>query len=507
MIVDWLVLAIVLAASVVAGLKWLRVAQREHYLARGVVGAYSRWNKTRAVNNLLAAASLLALVAFWARQAPAWVVGAGGVAWGIFPSGLPINGTTSKLAWTGRLRRLAVIYTGLVIAGAGIGAIAGLGNAAAGLLVVSIVGLPIALATASPIETRLSRRFVDEATASLRRIEPAVVAITGSYGKTSTKEYARHLIVGSRQVVASPASFNNRLGLARAVNEHVSADTEVFLAEMGTYGPGEIAKMGRWVRPNIAVMTAIGPVHLERFFSEERIVAAKSEILIGVDVAIFNIDDSRLALVADTAVVDRVVRCSATDVNADVAVLDRGDRVEVFRDGRSLGMADHPGVFLTNLACAAAVAFEVGVSGPDVVGRLGTVQRPAHRQTVSVGEGGFVIIDDTFNSNPAGAEAALDKLAAVEGAGRRVVVTPGMIELGPRQPGENEAFAARAAEVASDVIIVGRTNRAFLRKGTKGGTASVIVMANRQEAVEWVRANLGPGDAVLYENDLPDHYP
>ena len=280
--IDWLVLAIVVAGSVVAGLKWLRVAQREHYLARGLVGAYSRWNKTRAANNVLAATPLLALLAVWAWQAPTWIVGVGGVVWGVFPIGLPINGTTSRLAWTDRLRRLAVIYAGLMVAGAGIGAIAGTENAAAALLLASMVGLPAALVLASPIERRLSRRFVDEATASLRRIEPTVVAITGSYGKTSTKEYARHLVAGTHQVVASPASFNNRMGLARAVNEHVSADTEVFIAEMGTYGPGEIAKMGRWVRPSIAVMTAIGPVHLERFFSEERIVAAKSEILIEI---------------------------------------------------------------------------------------------------------------------------------------------------------------------------------------------------------------------------------
>src|SRR6202035_5977429 len=95
----------------------------------------------------------------------------------------------------------------------------------------------------------------------------------------STKGYAAHLLGGSLTVVASPASFNNRAGLARAVNEHLTQGTEVFVAEMGTYGRGEIAELCSWVRPDVAVITAVGPVHLERFGSEERVLEAKAEIL------------------------------------------------------------------------------------------------------------------------------------------------------------------------------------------------------------------------------------
>ncbi len=117
------------------------------------------------------------------------------------------------------------------------------------------------------------------AAARLRRVSPTVVAITGSFGKTSTKGYVAHLVAGTRSVVASPASFNNRAGLARAVNEHLADGTEVFVAEMGTYGRGEIAELCSWIRPDVAVITAIGPVHLERFGSEDRVLEAKAEIL------------------------------------------------------------------------------------------------------------------------------------------------------------------------------------------------------------------------------------
>ncbi|MGH9149428.1 MAG: glutamate ligase domain-containing protein, partial [Acidimicrobiales bacterium] len=118
------------------------------------------------------------------------------------------------------------------------------------------------------------------------------------------------------------------------------------------------------------------------------------------------------------------------------------------------------------------------------------------------------VIDDTYNANPAGAAAALAALQAHRSpAGRAVVVTPGMVELGPRQGEENAAFGAAAAAAATDLVVVGRTNRAALVEGASGGQAEVRVVERRADAVAWVRANLGPGDVVLYENDLPDHFP
>jgi UDP-N-acetylmuramoyl-tripeptide--D-alanyl-D-alanine ligase len=126
---------------------------------------------------------------------------------------------------------------------------------------------------------------------------------------------------------------------------------------------------------------------------------------------------------------------------------------------------------------------------------------------VSVGDGGFTIVDDTFNSNPAGARSALATLARVSPGGVMAVITPGMVELGPVQDQENRVFAAEAAAQVDHLVIVGRTNRSALRHGSVNGRASVTVVDSRDEAVAWARANLGPGDAVLYENDLPDHYP
>ena len=128
---------------------------------------------------------------------------------------------------------------------------------------------------------------------------------------------------------------------------------------------------------------------------------------------------------------------------------------------------------------------------------------------VSTGAGGFTILDDTYNSNPAGAEAALHRLGRLaRPGGRCVVVTPGMVELGDRQAAANGHFASMAAAQASHLVVVGHTNRPALVAGARaGGGAEVVTVETRPQAVEWVRSHLHEGDAVLYENDLPDHFP
>jgi UDP-N-acetylmuramoyl-tripeptide--D-alanyl-D-alanine ligase len=288
---------------------------------------------------------------------------------------------------------------------------------------------------------------------------------------------------------------------------------------MGTYGPGEIAEMCSWVRPEIAVITAIGPVHLERMGDEERIARAKAEILQPARVAVLNIDSPWLIPVADRVQAEgkRLWRCSAEDLAADVCVLDRDGTLEVFVPGEhggekrapltTLASADAPA---TNVACAVAVALELGIR-PDVVAkRLVDLPAAPHRREVTIGRSGATIIDDTYNSNPAGATAALRLLARFGTDGHRsVVVTPGMVELGDRQDVENARFAEAAARAATDLIIVGQTNAAGLSAGARRGShgGEVVRVATREEAVAWVTERLGPGDVVLYENDLPDHFP
>jgi UDP-N-acetylmuramoyl-tripeptide--D-alanyl-D-alanine ligase len=176
------------------------------------------------------------------------------------------------------------------------------------------------------------------------------------------------------------------------------------------------------------------------------------------------------------------------------------------------------GTQASNLACAIGVALVLGVEPADLGARLADLPSVDHRLQAVRSDSGLTILDDTYNSNPAGARAALGALAVLGSGGdgdgtghhnRLVVVTPGMVELGRKQVEENRRFGAEIAGVADQLVIVGRTNRAALDRGAKAAGAGlpVTMVTTRQQAVDWVRAHLQPGDAVLYENDLPDHYP
>lgn len=169
----------------------------------------------------------------------------------------------------------------------------------------------------------------------------------------------------------------------------------------------------------------------------------------------------------------------------------------------------------TNVVCAVAVALELGVAPEVIAARLPTLASAPHRREVSEAQSGARVIDDTYNSNPAGAAGALLLLERLSGTlgggGKRVVVTPGMVELGERQFEENRRFGASAAAVATHLLMVGHTNAVALRAGwtsvAEADRAQLLRCATRDHAVRWVAQNLGPGDVVLYENDLPDHHP
>lgn len=494
----WVLLIACVAATLPAGLRWLRVAQREHYLAPSATRFAWRWWMAGRANKALLLMSVVGLIG------SLWVVWLGFlvVLAQFGPIGLGIRGATSPLAWTARLRRLAVVVGVVSIAVYVSGAM--LDNAAivtAGLFALPLV-VDLGLLVLAPLESLLGSKWVDKAGRKLEAVRAEVVAITGSYGKTSTKNYTAHLLTGSRRTVASPASFNNRMGLARAINENLTPGTQVFVAEMGTYGPGEIARLCEWIPPKVAAMVAIGPVHLERFRSEERIVAAKSEILDRAEVGVICVDHPLLAELASSRAQEMDIVEVSTGERGRVVVTD----THVTIDGRIV--ADTPKeVFRANLAVALGICLALGVDTEEATQRIGDLPMSEHRQTVLQAEGGFAIIDDTFNSNPAGVRRGLKVLSMVGAGGQKAVVTPGMVELGPRQENENEDFASQAATVADHLVIVGKTNRKALLRGAENGRATVTVVDSREQGVAWVTEHLGPGDAVLYENDLPDHYP
>ncbi len=501
--------------GVLAGLtglwRWLRVSQREHYITGSCSITAWRWIRFRPPNMVLAGVASAALLAGLGAAAggndvlASSMAGVVAVTVGVFPWPMSVIGRP-RFRFTRRARTLAgssLILSGLVAGGSAVGLRWPMALAVA--VAAGSVTVDCSAAVLAPLENKLLERHRRRAVARLAKIDPFVIAVTGSWGKTSTKNHIRDLLTGTVAVVASPASYNNTAGLAKTINDHLPEGTDVLVVEMGMYRPGEIRDMCSWVRPDIAVITAVGPMHLERAGSMERIAAAKAEILEQARTAVLWVDDHRLDELSRSARVPEVSRVGSSDGSSlDVEVAEVGDTVIVTADGSEVGRVGRgSGVHSGNIGCAVAAALAYGATPAQIGSRIAALQAPPHRATTSRLEAGILVIDDTFNSNPDGAARAVQSLA-LGVQGQRVVVTPGMVELGSEQDRANAELARTVISSGATLLVVGWVNRRSLLAGSDGRAISV---PNRSAARAWVREHLGPGDGVLWENDLPDHYP
>ena len=499
-------------AATIALLRWLRVCQREHYAAGSCVRFAVRWIRVRPSNGIVVGVALLALAfSVYGHVSDRHSVTAGlglvvACCAGVFPVSMPVLGAP-RLRFTRRALRLLAVTVVMLAGAAGLLiSVAGLAlSMSLGCLLVPVT-LDVAAAAMSPVEKRLLLPFRRSAQRRLAEVRPTVIAVTGSWGKTSTKGHIRDLLSDDTAVVASPASFNNAAGLSMTVNDHLLTGTEVLIAEMGMHKPGEIRDLCSWIQPDIAVITSIGPMHLERAGSMERIVAAKSEVLERATTAVLWVDDPRLDDVANSCDVDRLWRVGTKGGDRlDVEVHSSGDELVVGMPGAEVGRCriaegTHPG----NVGCAVASVLAYGMEPARIRRRLRALHAPEHRSVVQRAPNGMVVIDDTFNANPSGARAALALLTRVVPTGRRAVITPGMIELGSQQHRANADWAARVVKSGATLVVVGRINRRALVTGASG---EAVTVRNRREARNWIHSELSGNDGVLWENDLPDHYP
>ena len=501
-----------LAGAVLATLRWLRVAQREHYIAPWVGVIEGVWLRTRPLTLILfiaaIVATVLALIGVLAGVAPLlYALPVALVILAFFPLGLGVRGRTGKLNWTPRLRRLLV---GWIIVFGGVTAALWwlIGVTAIALTLIHAAQLmDLCLAILAPIEKRLSRKYLVSARKRLQQVRPRVVAITGSYGKTSTKGYVAHLIGGAFSTVASPASFNNLMGLSRAVNDRVVPGTEVFIAEMGVYGEGEIRELSESFPPDIAAITTIGEAHLARMGTRETIFRAKSEITEKAGIVVLPIDDPLLVGLAETCRAQgKTVITVSTDKDneADVVVADNTVTVALAGQKVETAPVTVSGVgHAVNLAVAVGIATALGVPLSQLAGRLASLPDSAHRAEVQRAASGVTIIDDTYNSNPVGAARAVAGAAALAEGNPLVVVTPGMVELGSVQRDRNRAFARQVLDAGGQLFAIGTTNR----KALVYGAPNARLFARRELAVAAALDQAGDRGVILYENDLPDHYP
>jgi UDP-N-acetylmuramoyl-tripeptide--D-alanyl-D-alanine ligase len=289
---------------------------------------------------------------------------------------------------------------------------------------------------------------------------------------------------------------------------------------MGAYRPGDIRDLCRFVGgPEISAIVGINEQHLERMGSIENTMRAKYEIVEGTrpgGLAVFNVDNPYCEQLAAKTSHVRVVRVGACehDPPADLRagsvtvapklmkfdVTDGAETVTV----RTRMLGRH---LLPNFLIAMAIGRELGVDLRAAVTRLGRVEPVDHRLAVSE-SGGMIVIDDAYSSNVDGARAALSLLQELP-AQRRFVVTPGIVELGPVEEERNRELGALAAEVCDILLVVGQSPGRYVREGALAGGMPddrAVSCTGLGEAQAYLREQMRQGDAVLFENDLPDNY-
>lgn len=372
----------------------------------------------------------------------------------------------------------------------------------------------------APKEKAINMGFYKTAQEKIRKMNNlTVVGITGSYGKTSTKFITSTILKEKFNVQDTPSSYNTPMGLSKVINNELTDDKEVFVAEMGAYVKGEIKEVADLVQPDIGIITSIGPAHLESFGSIENIINTKYEIIESLNedgIAVFNYDDENLKKVADSTKLKKYYYGFNDIINLDVYAKDvsvnsRGSTFalvikelgEIECSTKMLGKHN-----IGNILAGCTVGYILGLTLEEIAIGVTKIQPVEHRLNIIDPGTGVIIIDDGFNSNPSGAKAALDVLNEFK-TGRRFVVTPGMVELGEIEYEENKKFGTLMGEVADFVFLVGKKRTLPIFEGLKNTKISldnVYPVDSLAEATQIFGELLKPGDVILFENDLPDNY-
>ncbi len=370
-----------------------------------------------------------------------------------------------------------------------------------------------------PVEKHINRKYYNEAESILKSMpDLKVIGITGSYGKTSTKHYLHRILSEEFDVVMTPGNFNTTLGVIRTIREHIKPYNQVFIAEMGAKQPNDIKEICDLVHPQIGIITAVGPQHLESFGTIENVQATKFELADALPddgLAVVNNDFEYIA----NREVDNV-KCSRYAVDNLNDFDYRATDIEYTPQGTSFAITDKNGEVIrlftrlvgkcnvSNLMAAVIVALHMGMNPDKIKYAVSKIQQVEHRLSIRRTSSGITIIDDAYNSNPVGSAMALEVLSGMNG-GKRFIITPGMIELGSDQFRLNKEFGNKIATSADVAIIVGEYNKEAISEGIKEGgmdSSGIHYAPTFNDAQQLMLSMAKAGDTVLYENDLPDTF-
>ena len=341
------------------------------------------------------------------------------------------------------------------------------------------------------------------------------VAITGSYGKTSTKNILNEILNVKYNSFATAKSFNTMNGLMISINNSLDKFCDVFIAEMGAFVQGEIKKKTEFIEPQYAIITTIGTAHLESFGSQENIQKAKFELVEGLKddgVAILNMDDKYQVSYKNKNNCKKIW-VSTKDKKADVYASDiklsnkgttfkchfKGVKEVLTLETRLLGMAS-----VYNILESVALSYELGLTFEQIKIGVKRIKPIEHRLELKK-FGDIDIIDDAYNSNPVGSKMAVDVLSMMDG--KKIIVTPGMIELGSMQYDANKQFGKQIARVCDEVILIGEEQTKPILDGLKEekyDTKHIHILNDVKLAFPLMKKLSSKKTYVLLENDLPD---
>lgn len=431
----------------------------------------------------------------------------------------PRKHSKKKLVMTARAQRIYWLALLLALPFA----LIGLRESNPWIWIIAVQALPFLLRLANiflkPVEARIQKQYWDEAHKKLLELRPTVIGITGSFGKTSVKHILGHILKMSAPTLITPGSVNTPMGITRIIREKLDESHKFFVVEMGAYGKGSIERLCALAPPDMAIITAIGQAHYERFKSLDAVAEAKFEL------AHAALAKGGKIIVNDDVLERPYARNLQGRHSGDFVVcgkLDMDDfRISEIRQsaeglhvsGRWKG-ADyalslplyglHHG---SNAALAFAAAATLGMAPEHIVTALKSVPQIEHRLEIKR-QGDWILIDDAFNSNPSGFRAALETLGMLGADGRKILITPGMAELGAAHDEEHRKIGRHAGEICDVTLVVLPDRiRAFVEGFREtGGAKTLIEVRSFQEASAWLDKNRQSGDVVLIENDLPDIY-
>lgn len=387
-----------------------------------------------------------------------------------------------------------------------------------GAIAFSFVIIIVANVLIKPVEQAINRSYINDAKKIIAsRADLIKIGITGSFGKTSVKHFLHGILSEKYNTLMTPGSYNTTLGVVRTIREYLKPAHELFIIEMGAKKVGDIKEICDIVHPRYGIITAIGPQHLETFGSLDNVRKGKFELIVSLPadgIGFINGDDldvNNLPAPVSAALVTFSTGGNTQYKAANIAYKGLGMHFDVYKgDTKLLSLqtrllGEHN---VSNLVACCAVALELKVEAYLIEKAVKQIEAVNHRLEVSRLANGVTIIDDAFNSNPVGSRKAVEALNRFEG-NQKIIITPGMIELGEKEYDLNFEFGQHIARNCDLVFLVGAARTKPIQEGLRSVNfpeEKLYVCKNLQEANDKVKTIMQAGDVVLYENDLPDTF-